>query len=51
MPELRRLAFAVQYRSEDLEEAEGDAEESNVIHIGRIGLRRKTDEKSRRSDS
>lgn len=49
MPELGRLASAVQYRIEDLEEAEGDAEKSNVIHIGRIGLRRKTDEKSRRS--
>jgi integrase len=47
LPELGRLASAVQYRIEDLEEGEGDAEKSNVIHIGRIGLRRKSDDKPR----
>lgn len=34
MPELSRLASAVQYRIEDLEEAKGYAEKSNVIHTG-----------------
>jgi len=48
LPELARLASAVQYRIEDLEEAEGDAERSNVIHIRRMGLRRKSDDKPRR---
>lgn len=47
MPELSRLASAVQYRIEDLEEAKGDAEKSNVIHIRRIGLRRRSDDKPR----
>jgi hypothetical protein len=40
LPELARLASAVQYRIEDLAEAEGDAEKSNVIHMRRMGLRR-----------
>ena len=40
MPELGRLASAVQYRIEDLEEVVGDPEKSNVIHRRRIGLRR-----------
>lgn len=48
LPELSRLASAVQYRMEDLEEAKGDAGKPNVIHIGRIGLRRKTHDKPRR---
>lgn len=47
-PELDRLASAVQYRIEDLEEVDGSAHKSNVIHIARIGLRRKSDDKPRR---
>jgi integrase len=40
-PELDRLASAVQYRIEDLDEPHAGANTSNVIHISRIGLRKK----------
>lgn len=43
IPELDRLASAVQYRAEDLSDER--AHESNVIHIARIGLRRKSNDK------
>lgn len=46
-PELDRLASAVQYRIEDLEEPAAGANKSNVIHIARISLRRKTDDNQR----
>jgi integrase len=49
LPELERLASAVQYRIEDLEQAERDAEKPNVIHIRRLGLRRKSADKPRRA--
>jgi integrase len=42
IPELERLASAVQYRVEDLEEVAEAAGQPNVIHIARIGLRRKS---------
>jgi hypothetical protein len=48
IPELDRLASAVQYRIEDLEEVEGSAHKPNIIHIARIGLRRKNNDKPRR---
>jgi integrase len=48
-PELSRLASAVQYRIKDLEDDVGDAEKSNVIHIGRIGMRKKCGDKQRLS--
>jgi len=50
IPELGRLASAVQYRVEDLEqETEGEHKHSaNVIDIARIGMRRKIIETPRR---
>jgi integrase len=51
IPELERVASAVQYRVDDLEDTEGDEVVSNVIHIARIGLRRKTNDKPCRSVS
>jgi len=48
IPELDRLASTVQYRIEDLEEVEGSAHKPNIIHIARIGLRRKNNDKPRR---
>lgn len=47
LPELYRLASVAQYRAGDLEEEAEDANKSNIIHIGRIGLRRGSDDQQR----
>lgn len=48
-PELDRLASAVQFRIEDLDEAQAGGVKSNVIHISRIGLRRKSGDRPSQS--
>jgi integrase len=41
--ELNRLASAAQYRVQDIDEDAQDESKSNVIHIAKMGLRRKSD--------
>lgn len=47
IPELDRLTSAAQYRAEDLEADIKSVNKPNGIHIARIGLRRKSADKSR----
>jgi integrase len=47
--ELNRLASAAQYRVQDLDEDAQDESKSNVIHIAKMGLRRKRDVTDRKS--
>jgi integrase len=46
-PELGRLASAVQYRIGDIEEPEVAPKKAKVIHIGRLRLRRKSNDEAR----